>query len=490
MSWPYLSLYTKDPVCMENILRKKGLDPSTYRAADNALVYMIQRRPELIPKATFQGLENILKTKDLDFYAYRAAGHALSIPVLIKGPVEVTNSISIHKKALALSLEELTRGEDVPYPSDLQFMGRSLIGNVGEDKILVVKLLRKEEKIQSLLIEARWMEYLGMNYSQPARFDIPKAIRTEGGYIFRLKNIPLTLRTHEELSPYAIAFFAHKDYFTYCNDSKKVNPGEFKEVMFRSSQLLGHLTSLGIIHTKPIALFHNRPQVGRRADQGRYDWEKRGRLDRWLFSLDNPNIGITGIRDFEHFIAFDENPLWLYHYIGIHYLSLMLLLGSYFRNRDRSRMGWDSQGKPVDTRDLFDKSLLSELIQGVFQNYYTGFTGRVFCQPLHFLDNLVLMMIEEMGVDTYMEEILRRADQGRMSADKFRQVLIDGGYTEGEIRGFVRGQEDITIRTGPHLGGFNADISLPEITTATAIMTGLTLSGRLDRNSQRASIAQ
>jgi hypothetical protein len=99
-------------------------------------------------------------------------------------------------------------------------------------------------------------------------------------------------------------------------------------------------------------------------------------------------------------------------------------------------------------------------------------------------------MIEEMGVDTYMEEILRRTDQGRMSDDKFRKLLIDGGYTEGEIRGFVRGLEDITIRTGPHLGDFNAEISLPEITTATAIMTGLTLSGRLDRNSKRSSITQ
>jgi hypothetical protein len=213
-------------------------------------------------------------------------------------------------------------------------------------------------------------------------------------------------------------------------------------------------------------------------------------LDRWLFSLDNPNIGITGIRDFEHFIAFDEIQLWLYHYIGIHYFSLMLLLGSYFRNRDRSRMGWDSQGKPVDTRDLFDESLLRELIQGIFQNYYLGFTGRVFCQPLHFLDKLIPRMIEEMGVDTYMEEILRRTDQGRMSDDKFRKLLIDGGYTEGEIRGFVRGLEDITIRTGPHLGDFNAEISLPEITTATAIMTGLTLSGRLDRNSKKYSVTQ
>ncbi|RLC26278.1 MAG: hypothetical protein DRH21_02575 [Deltaproteobacteria bacterium] len=70
-----------------------------------------------------------------------------------------------------------------------------------------------------------------------------------------------------------------------------------------------------------------------------------GRLDAWLHSCRYPNFGPTGIRDFEHLITLKSKSQKLYEYIGSHILSILLVIGSYFRNHEAERFGLDEQGK-------------------------------------------------------------------------------------------------------------------------------------------------
>ncbi len=74
----------------------------------------------------------------------------------------------------------------------------------------------------------------------------------------------------------------------------------FLEIMGRNARHMGTLMALGLTHTAPIPLFHNRVQQGRRRDAGTYQWHRMGRLDQWLASCRHPNFGLSGLRDFEH----------------------------------------------------------------------------------------------------------------------------------------------------------------------------------------------
>ena len=303
-------------------------------------------------------------------------------------------------------------------------------------------------------------------------------------HVFSLKDIPVRSIENIGLHPkyYATAFVADKNYFTYPNDFKTEMPSadtEFCQVMFRNAWLLGKLASLGIVHSAPIPLFHNRVQRCRRRDNGLYEWFRAGRLDRWLDSCSYPNIGLTGIRDFEHFISFKGLCRDLYRYIGSHILSLLLVAGSYFRNKNRSKVGFDKHGKPVDARDLFDKRVLKQIVYGVFLQYYHGFVEKEFRGwiPLNF-DRLVSRMVEEMGVDRHMEEILRVADQEVMTDDEFEFFMRQRGYREEKIKELQRGIKDIVIHSGPHLGAFNESISLPELIESVATMSALCIAGR------------
>ena len=115
-------------------------------------------------------------------------------------------------------------------------------------------------------------------------------------------------------------------------------------------------------------------------------------------------------------------------------------------------------------RHLFDPALLEELVRGVFGAFYEGFVGRAY-RGGHRLRvrGLVDRMIEEMGIDRHMEEILRTADQEEMSGESFRAHLLGRGVGASEIADFRKGARDIVLHTGPHLGGFNQQISLPEL---------------------------
>ena len=73
---------------------------------------------------------------------------------------------------------------------------------------------------------------------------------------------------------------------------------------------------------------------------------------------------------------------------------------------------------------------------------------------------------------------MRVVDQNGMDEGAFRDFLRDRGYTDMEVSKLKKGEKDITLLTGPHLGGFNQRISLPELTEAIASMSALCVLGR------------
>ncbi|MBW2020317.1 MAG: SidJ-related pseudokinase [Deltaproteobacteria bacterium] len=497
---------------LENALKTKGLDFTATYLAVRDLHAIVRTYPETIKPETITILKGVLEGREhasqtQAYFLYREAADALaSVVVRASGePVECAIAALKHvlgtvagdsHRATAEALGSLPFSIHGPKISEMTIqdipsvnwqgisgkngttnghapavLGRSLIASLDkEERLLVVKLACNEDSFQSILREAVWMEHLNSGgYSFPIRFHIPTPIKIKGGYVFRLQNIPVRMPEGIGLHPkrYAIGFIAHKGYFTYPNDhrmERRLTMEEFREVILRNAWLLGRLTSLGIVHCAPIPLFHNRIQRHRRPDNGIYEWQRGGRLDRWLGSCAYPNFGLTGIRDFEHLIAFNGLSRKLYPHIGTHILSLLLVTGSYFRHKDPEKVGLDGQGAPVDARELFDKSALKALIQGIFLSYYHGFVESEFTGEVPFnFDELASRMIEEMGVDRHMEEVLRVVDQEQMTDEAFRDFLQKSGYPEEEIANFKKGAKDIMIHTGPHLGGFNQRISLPEL---------------------------
>jgi len=451
-------------------------------AADTLACIITNSQERTMADQAYCALKNVLATTT--GHAHRVSAEALgSLPFSIQGPglKDVTTN-NVPRLSWQQILDE--KGLRISYPG--AFFGRSLVAPLDQaDRLLVLKLARPNDSPHSLFRETLWMEHLRQGgYSFPLRFNIPLPMKIENSYVFSLKDMPVALPGTLDLHPkrYAIGFIADRDYFTYANDYMKNRPpaGEgFKDIIFRNARLLGRLTSLGIVHSAPIPLFHNRVQRGRRRDHGLYEWFRAGRLDRWLDSCSYPNLGLTGIRDFEHFIAFKGPNRHLYRHIGSHILSLLLLAGSYFRNKNRARIGFDKHGKPVDARDLFDKPVLKEIIQGIFLNYYHGFVETEFRGDLPFnLDELACRMIDEMGVDRHMEEMLRVADQKEMTKEEFRSFLQERGYCDDEIDKLQKGIKDIVLHTGPHLGGFNESISLPELIESVGTMSALCIVGR------------
>ena len=133
----------------------------------------------------------------------------------------------------------------------------------------------------------------------------------------------------------------------------------------------------------------------------------------------------------------------------------------------------------MDVRYLFDRTALTRIIRGIFDRYYDGFVGEPFCgkMPLN-IDDLSCRMAEEMGVDRHMEEIFRVPDQKAMTDDAFKCFLRERGYTDEDVMHLKKGEQDISIWSGPHLGGFNEQISLPELIEAVATMSALCIAGR------------
>ncbi len=452
------------------------------QAAEALTAIMIHGPSETFGEEAFAAFKRVLAS--ISGLAHRASTEALGgLPCAVNGPKLSQKYIS---NVPSLDWKSILGTAGAKISDTPVFKGRNLVIKTDDGKgVAVLKLARTKDSPQGLLKEIQWMEYLRNGaYSFPMRFDIPVPIEVDGAQLFKLSNMPTpiskNIKLHSEVL--AIGYVADKDYFTYPNDSRfvgKAANGEFEEVIIRNAWLLGKLASEGMVHAAPLPLFHNRIQRSRRNDQGLYEWFRAGRLDRWLDSCDYPNLGLTGIRDFEHFESIRGMNQGIYRYIGNHFLSLMLLAGSYFRNRDRGRVGLDKDGEPVDARDLFDEQILKRILHGIFENYYEGFVGSEYegTAPLD-VEKLCSRMIEEMGVDRHMEEILRVIDQNEMGEDKFRDFLKRWGYSEEESKRRQRGARDITINSGPHLGAFNDTISLPELIEAAGTMAAMCIAGK------------
>ncbi|MBI5559165.1 MAG: SidJ-related pseudokinase [Deltaproteobacteria bacterium] len=416
--------------------------------------------------------------------SHRAAAAALgSLPVPI--PHHVQSEASRQNEIPSISLREITELSGCGSQEKIVYAGRSLmLPFPSEQKILVIKLARGDDSSESLFAETQWMKNLS-NYAphMPVRFNIPEPFPLYGCAVFRLKNpLPAARQGAEKAyaDPMAIAFTAHADYFAYANDPTQYqHAAQFKEVMIRNAWLFGYLASQGMIHTAPIPLFHNRIQRNRREDNGLYDWPRGGRLDQWLASCRHPNFGLTGTRDFEHIEAISASGEKLYWHLGSHILSLLLVSASFFRHKNSNLQGWTSAGKPIDARHLFDMNLLIEIISETLQGYYQGFTGHAYEGEMPFdVSRLTSRMVEEMGVDRHMEEILRRIDQQQMTANEFRLFLQERGFSQKKAATMSQAVKDMVLLTGPHLGGFNQGISIPELIDATAAMAATCVLGK------------
>ena len=418
--------------------------------------------------------------------AFRAAAEAMgALPLEISAPAMDSSrptDPTVH------SIHDLSEILGDVSPSTMEWMGRNLVMTLpaNPEKRLVLKFARPGQPLTDLALETRWMEFFAELELPPEyRFDIPEpAAARQHPVVYQIHPSALDMPPSLDIDPkrLSIGFIVPPTYFRYPNHPSggpMPEKAACRSILCKNARTLGRLASLGIIHTAPIPLFHNRVQRHRRADHGLYEWRRGGRLDQWLASCRYPNIGDSGIRDFEHFIAFDGPARRLYDHIGSHVFSLLLIAGSYFRNLDESRIGLDENGAPIDVRAIFDGKWLIRVLSGVFDNYYEGFTGFCYESPYPCdLEHLSRRLIAEMGVDRHMEEVLRVAEQNAMTDDEFHAFLAERGFTKKEIAETKKGQADIAILTGPHLGGFNQRISLPELTEYTAALSALCIMDR------------
>lgn len=363
------------------------------------------------------------------------------------------------------------RSQGVASGTTGRWIGRSLVLDAGQRGLIVVKFMRRGEAPSALAREARWMTRLvTLRKTFASPFAIPEPLGGPGDGLMRwVADLPLAEPPPPDLDPgrRALVFASAVDYFRYPNNPsgrQRLPAARVGEILERCACLLGQALARDLVHTAPIPLFHNRTQQHRRGDEGLYDWPRAGRLDQWLNSCRYPNMAQSGLRDFEHFRMRKDTTFSRYEWIGVHLISLFLVAGSYFRAAAPARAGRDITGRPVDARDLFDPVLLGEMIQSICSGYRRGFVGCPGAADLPFdLEIVVARMIEEMGVDRHMEETLRVADQREMARGDFERFLIERGCPRQTAAAMPQGDADIVLQTGPHLGGFNQPISLPEL---------------------------
>lgn len=459
-----------------------------YRSASQILFKIISARPESTETArSLDVLKGIATAATQP--QHQAASEALgSLPLAICGPGIRFGPL---EKPPAASYRDICNAAGLPSFSRAQRIGRSLVTPLpGSRQLLVVKLGRGSSAIPDLAAESTWIKrFQNLTHRLPLDFKIPHPVCIHGEAVFRFRNSSRTTsRSRREIS-FGTAFLVHEDYYRYPNDHRRgwrLSSAELRRVLNMNAALLARLTAEGIVHTAPIPLFHNRIQRNRRQDQGLYQWQRGGRLDQWLFSARFPNFGKTGIRDFEHFVSIASRKYDVYEVIGMHLLSLVLVLGSHFRNKTPESFGRDEFGNPVDMRHLFDKPLFEQLLMEIAAAYYENFVGRPFPGKLPFdFSGLADRLIDSMGIDTDMEEILRSHDRQQMSTDELKDFLRQKGVPPETIQRQLKVPGDIAIQTGPHLGGFNQKISVPELITYLEIFAALSVAGRYEQNMER-----
>lgn len=343
-----------------------------------------------------------------------------------------------------------------------RWQGRSLIIKTSGSACLVLKFATSADNITDLAREAAWFTRLQFPRGDMAAsgFDTPVPIEHKGHRIFNI-----TSDLPGDTPPFmykqiCIAFSPCPGYYEYPNDPGCLHPVSWtRNVFIKNARILGQMTVKGIVHTALIPLFHNRVQQRRRNDQGAYLWEHAGRLDQWLDSCQYPNFARSGPRDFEHIERIDNGAI-LRHYIGEHLLSFILVIGSFFRNKAPDRRGLTPDSTPEDTRDLFDRAAFESMIADVSENYFKGLCkSGLPHELLQTIPRLTCALIQTMGYDKHMVEVLRIQDQNQMTVERYQQFLNKRGVNTVP----PKGQTDIPLSTGPHLGGFNQGISVPEL---------------------------
>ncbi len=394
----------------------------------------------------------------------RAVSEALgSLPLRIKGP---TLKESQHPEILNLSFAHFLDHINIKKTDNLKWVGRTLVFTTPDKMKCCIKFTKFKADETQLASETMWLLHLNQQASDYHHsFEIPKPIIIDNHCLFKFTDVPddLSLKTEISNRFIAIAFVTHPTYFDYPNLPKRIgnDPQTIVNIFGRNAKLLGQFASKGIIHTAMIPLFHNRAQQSRRDDQGVYNWEQGGRLDQWLKSSQYPNFAVSGLRDFEHLISITDSKQ-IRHFIGEHVLSLILVAGSYFRNKTPEKFGYDENHQPMDLRHLFDLSLFERIIKKIIQQYYLGMSGVHLKQIDRLLKpGLIKGLIQVMGIDVHMEETLRVQDQENMEDAQFINYLKQRGQTTTQIQHMAKAKQDITILTGPHLGGFNQAISIP-----------------------------
>ncbi|MFH1156527.1 MAG: SidJ-related pseudokinase [Pseudomonadota bacterium] len=451
-----------------------------FREAAQALVSVLGRGIQATAQPIIPRLQDILSVSS--DARHRAVAETLSaLPLEIRGP---ENAPLPETDFREISFNQLISTLNVIDADMLSWQGRSLTGPTRDRLLAVIKFIRADEDPLSVTRETGWMSYFRiLGFGGSIKCDIPEPVRVDNLSLLKIVDCPETLVKGKGLHPerFVIAFKAPEDYYRYPNGnpcSRDIPGSELKEMICRNAWLLGRAVSRGIIHTAPVPLFHNRVQQNRRNDGGFYEWQRGGRLDQWLESCRHPNFAASGLRDFEHFETI-RNLKELGHPIGSHLLSLILVTGSYFRNQEPDLKGRDASGAPLDTRHLFDRTLFNDIIETAMAQYYHGFTGiepqtGLLSPPANLLDSL----IDHMGVDIHMEEVLRIEDQNRMGPDTFEAFLVARGFTREHARNVAKGVSEITLLTGPHLGGFNQRISVPELIEFIFSCSALCISGR------------
>jgi len=463
-----------------------------YRDAAAVLLDLCRGVPDpALARLAFSGVEHALARPGKPRMA--AADAVGELPLSVRGP----------------QVAEAGRpGPDAPRPPDIAWTellclaaassrgaadapparaGRTLMAPLpGGKLVMAVKFLRRGEASAGLALEAAWMEHLAAEArDMPVPFHVPRPLRVAGQAVFRVAEAPLAATGLDPATlagGLAMAYVARADYFRYPNEHGPdggLGGRELLAVLGQNALLFGRLSARGIVHTAPIPLFHNRVQRERRPDEGLYDWRRMGRLDQWLASTRFPNFGPSGLRDFEHFVSHAGPTGPLFKCMGDHLLGLLLVTGSYFRFKEPGRVGLGPDGRPADARELFDPALLAEALTTIYDAYYEGFTGRPPAGPLPFdREALAARLIEEMGVDRHMVEMLRVADQEAMSDAAFVEFLTRRGVPDHEAAAMKRGAQDVAIPTGPHLGEFNGRISAPELIEFTACAAAACVAGR------------
>ncbi len=438
-----------------------------YREAVCALTFLAENSDRPMSEFIIMKIRQILM--DSGGPRHRAVSEGLgTLPLKISGPepASAESSDIIHIKFNLLS--EILKIQDI---SSYTWHGRTLVFQTAcqnGKRLACIKFAKAKTDAPKLAKEIQWQRFLHDNPPcAGSAFKIPEPFSAGNRMIFILDDLPDNIRKghcHLADSP-AMIYLADTQYFDYPNDFSlfRENTEYLRHVFADNAWISGRLASLGIVHTAIIPLFHNRVQQNRRQDRGIYLWEHGGRLDRWLESSQYPNFACSGLRDFEHLISVKDSSC-LRHHMGEHILGFILVAGSFFRNKAPEKKGFDSDGLALDVRYLFEKPLFTNLIIDIIAAYYKGFTGMTLHDPEAFLtENLMDQLIDAMGVDLHMEEVLRARDQHRMTEEEFKNFLISREFDQIKIQSLQKGQKDIIVHTGPHLGGFNQAVNVPEL---------------------------